>query len=37
VRKILDGNAKVGRVPDLWDGGAAQRIVDVLERDLGTA
>jgi UDP-N-acetylglucosamine 2-epimerase (non-hydrolysing) len=35
VRKILDGEARRGRVPDLWDGGAAARIVDILERDLG--
>lgn len=34
VRKILDGEARRGRVPDLWDGGAARRIVDILERDL---
>ena len=35
VRKILEGDARTGRVPDLWDGRAAARIVDVLERDLG--
>jgi len=35
VRKILDGTARTGHVPDLWDGGAARRIVDVLESDLG--
>ncbi len=34
VRKILDGDAKKGCVPALWDGRAAARIVDVLERDL---
>lgn len=34
VRKILDGEAKKGRVPALWDGRAAARIVDILERDL---
>lgn len=32
---ILEGRAKAGRIPDLWDGGTAKRIVDVLERDLG--
>lgn len=37
VRKILDGKGRKGRIPDLWDGGAAGRIVDVLERDLGGA
>jgi UDP-N-acetylglucosamine 2-epimerase (non-hydrolysing) len=35
VRKILDGEAPSGRVPEGWDGRAAARIVDVLERDLG--
>ncbi|MGH0034422.1 MAG: non-hydrolyzing UDP-N-acetylglucosamine 2-epimerase [Myxococcota bacterium] len=35
VRKLLDGEVRRGRVPELWDGGAAKRIVDVLERDLG--
>ena len=35
VRKILDGKGKTGRVPDLWDGKAAARIVDaLLERPL---
>jgi UDP-N-acetylglucosamine 2-epimerase (non-hydrolysing) len=28
--KILSGNAKVGSVPQLWDGKAGQRIADVL-------
>ncbi len=31
----LSGAGKKGRVPDLWDGTTAGRIVDVLERDLG--
>jgi len=35
VRKILDGGGKTGRTPEGWDGHAAGRIVDVLERDLG--
>ncbi|MCG8591156.1 MAG: UDP-N-acetylglucosamine 2-epimerase (non-hydrolyzing) [Proteobacteria bacterium] len=35
VRKILDGEGKRGRVPELWDGNAAARIADVLCRDLG--
>ncbi|MCH7869193.1 MAG: UDP-N-acetylglucosamine 2-epimerase (non-hydrolyzing) [Myxococcales bacterium] len=30
----LDGNAKSGSIPDLWDGRAAVRIADVIERDL---
>lgn len=30
VRSILDGKYKKGRIPDLWDGQAAKRIVKVL-------
>ena len=37
VRKTLDGGAKRGQVPKGWDGGAAGRIVDVLERKFGGA
>ncbi len=37
TRKVLDGNGKAGRRPHFWDGAAADRIVDVLERDLGSA
>jgi len=29
--KILDGDAPSGRVPDLWDGGAAERITEILK------
>jgi UDP-N-acetylglucosamine 2-epimerase (non-hydrolysing) len=36
ARKILDGGGKRGRVPQKWDGAAARRIVDVLERDLAS-
>ena len=28
---ILDGRNKAGRVPELWDGRAAERIVNVLD------
>jgi UDP-N-acetylglucosamine 2-epimerase (non-hydrolysing) len=35
VAKVLDGKSRKGRIPDRWDGQAARRIVDVLERDLG--
>ena len=35
VMATLDGNPKVGNVPDLWDGKASERIANVLERDLG--
>ena len=31
---IWAGRAKQGRVPALWDGNAAARIADILERDL---
>jgi UDP-N-acetylglucosamine 2-epimerase (non-hydrolysing) len=34
VRKILRGEGKQGRCPHLWDGKAAERIVDVLAREL---
>jgi len=33
--KILSGKAKIGKIPPLWDGNAAQRIVDVIENWLG--
>lgn len=32
VRSILAGNDKQGRIPDLWDGRAAERIVAILQR-----
>lgn len=32
---ILAGRGPKGRIPDLWDGTTARRIVDVLARDLG--
>jgi len=33
TRKILDGDAPPARVPELWDGHAAERIADILERE----
>ena len=30
VLAILDGRRKTGRIPELWDGGAAERIAEVL-------
>ncbi len=30
VERIVAGQWKVGRIPELWDGGTAERIVDVL-------
>ena len=35
--KVLDGELRRGRIPERWDGRAAQRIVDVLERDCAAA
>jgi len=32
--RLLDSRPAPGRIPELWDGKAAMRIVDVLERDL---
>jgi UDP-N-acetylglucosamine 2-epimerase (non-hydrolysing) len=37
VQKILNGSPPGGSLPELWDGLAARRIVEVLERDLGGA
>ena len=31
IKEILKGNGKEGKVPDLWDGNAASRIVNILE------
>ena len=31
VTKILNGDGKAGRIPENWDGRAAERIVDVLK------
>ena len=35
ARKTLGGDVEPGSIPERWDGRAAQRIADVLERDLG--
>ena len=35
AKKILDGDIKKGKKPELWDGRAAERIADVLRRNLG--
>ena len=34
ARKVLDGEAKPATMPEGWDGQAAKRIVDILQRDL---
>ena len=31
VQYILDGNVKLGQIPPLWDGKAAERIVDIIK------
>jgi len=36
-RKVMAGQGKQGRVPELWDGGAAARIADVLVREVPAA
>jgi UDP-N-acetylglucosamine 2-epimerase (non-hydrolysing) len=33
--RVLDGQGKKGRIPELWDGRAAERIADVFARYLG--
>ena len=35
ARGIMRGKGKAGRRPSLWDGRAAERIVDILARELG--
>jgi UDP-N-acetylglucosamine 2-epimerase (non-hydrolysing) len=32
--RVVSGCAKVGAVPELWDGHAAERIVDILQQEL---
>lgn len=34
VRNILDGPPRAGRIPARWDGKAAERIIEILVRDL---
>jgi UDP-N-acetylglucosamine 2-epimerase (non-hydrolysing) len=34
ARGLLAGNSAPGRIPPLWDGHAAERIVDILRREL---
>jgi UDP-N-acetylglucosamine 2-epimerase (non-hydrolysing) len=34
AERILDGEGKRGRIPDLWDGRASQRIAELYERTL---
>ena len=30
VEKILQGKQKIGKIPELWDGKAAERIVEII-------
>ena len=34
ARKVLETGGKAGRIPELWDGGAALRIVNILAEQL---
>lgn len=36
AHKILDGETRAARIPDKWDGRAAERIVEILLRDLAS-
>ena len=36
IRKVLTGQGKQGRRPQLWDGKAAERIVEILASELGS-
>jgi UDP-N-acetylglucosamine 2-epimerase (non-hydrolysing) len=36
IEKLRASPNVTGRRPELWDGHAAERIIDILERDLGT-
>lgn len=33
IAKILEGNSKQGKIPELWDGRAAERIVNILVKN----
>lgn len=35
AREVLAGGVRVGRIPELWDGNAAERIVEILARQFG--
>ena len=34
AEQILNGNARQGKIPPLWDGHTAERIVDILNRQM---
>ena len=33
ARAVLEGQAKKGRIPELWDGKAAERVAEILVRE----
>ena len=33
AKKVISGRAKKGRIPELWDGKAAERIVSIIARN----
>jgi UDP-N-acetylglucosamine 2-epimerase (non-hydrolysing) len=35
IDQVMSGDIQPGVVPDLWDGQAAERIVDIIEATLG--
>jgi UDP-N-acetylglucosamine 2-epimerase (non-hydrolysing) len=35
ARKVLAGRGKQGRLPELWDGRAAERVAEILVRFCG--
>ncbi len=36
IDQVLNGDARSGQVPELWDGHAAERIVSILQQELGS-
>lgn len=32
AKKVINGEAKKGKIPELWDGKAAERIVSIIEK-----
>ena len=32
AKKVINGQAKKGRIPELWDGKAAERIVSIIDK-----
>ena len=34
AKKVINGEAKKGQIPELWDGKAAERIVSIIEKEI---